>query len=61
MKETVITWTDYMRYRVRLRGFDLAAVEPIVRLSAERYPDTITGRRAAFGRKGRLWMTACGR
>ena len=36
MDETVIVWTDYMKYRVRRRGFDLAAVEHIVRHSAER-------------------------
>jgi len=57
MDETLIVWTDYMRYRVRLRGFDLAAVEHVVRHSAERYLDTVTGRRIAVGRdKQRLVM-----
>lgn len=26
-----IIWTDYMKYRARLRGFDLAKIEHIVR------------------------------
>jgi len=30
MDEAMLVWTDYMRYRVRLRGFDLATVEYIV-------------------------------
>ena len=28
-----IIWTDYMKYRARLRGFDLAKIEHIVRYS----------------------------
>ena len=27
MDKTKIFWSDYMRYRLRLRGFDLATVE----------------------------------
>lgn len=46
----MLVWTDYMRYRVRLRGFDLATVEHIVRYSTERYMDTATGRLVAVGR-----------
>jgi len=45
-----IVWTDYMEYRARLRGFDLAKVEQIVRYSGERYVDTVTGRLIAVGR-----------
>jgi hypothetical protein len=45
-----IIWTDYMQYRARLRGFDLARVEHIVRYSRERYFDTVTGRLIAVGR-----------
>jgi len=45
-----IIWTDYMRYRATLRGFDLAKIEQIVRYSGERYFDTATGRRIAVGR-----------
>jgi len=40
-------------YRLRLRGFDLATVEQIVRYSAERYVDTVTRRLVAVGRHGR--------
>lgn len=45
-----IIWTDYMRYRARLRGFNLAKIEPIVRYSSERYLDTETGRLVVIGR-----------
>ena len=45
-----IAWTDYMVYRAKLRGFDLARIEQIVRYSAERYVDTLTGRFIAVGR-----------
>jgi len=39
-----ITWTSYMKYRAKLRGFDLAKIEDIMRYSTERYFDTITQR-----------------
>ena len=45
-----IAWTDYMVYRAELRGFDLPRIEQILRYSAERYVDTITGRSIAVGR-----------
>ena len=45
-----IAWTDYMKYRARLRGFDLAQIEHIVRYSGERYVDTVTGRLITVGR-----------
>jgi hypothetical protein len=45
-----IIWTDYMKYRARLRRFDLAQVEQIVRYSGERYLDTVTGRLVTIGR-----------
>ncbi len=44
-----IAWTDYMRYRARLRGFDLAKIEHLVRYSSERYNDTVTGRLIVVG------------
>ena len=47
-----IVWTDYMQHRARLRGFDLAKIERIVRYSPERYLDTATGRTVAVGRHG---------
>lgn len=42
-------WTDYMKYRAALRGFDLVKIEDIVRYSAERYFDTRTERRVVIG------------
>ena len=39
-----IIWTDYLRHRADLRGFDLAEVERILRFGEERYFDTATGR-----------------
>jgi hypothetical protein len=52
-----IIWTDYMRYRAQLRGFDLATIEQIVRFSGERYFDTATLRRVAVGKHaGQLVM-----
>ena len=44
-----LIWTDYVKYKARLRGFDLAKIEGIVRYSAERYFDTETGRQIAIG------------
>jgi hypothetical protein len=46
----MITWTDYMRYRAELRGFDLEKLEQIVTHSTERYYDTETGRAVVIGR-----------
>ena len=53
MEKSAVHWTDYMRYRARLRGFDLARIEHIVRHSEERYADTSTGRLVAVGRHGK--------
>ncbi len=50
MDEARIQWTEYMMYRVRLRGFDLAKVEQIMRYSSERYLDTATNRLVVVGR-----------
>jgi hypothetical protein len=49
-----IIWTDYVNYRARLRGFDLATIEHIVRYSGERYVDTTTDRFVAVGRMADL-------
>jgi hypothetical protein len=49
-----IVWTEYMRYRAGLRGFDLARIEDIVRHSPEQYFDIATGRRVAVGRHDHL-------
>jgi hypothetical protein len=46
----IVVWTDYMKYKAKLRGFDLAMIENIIRASPERYSDTETGRRVVVGR-----------
>lgn len=46
----IVVWTEYMKYKAKLRGFDLDKIENIVKSSAERYSDTATGRRVAVGR-----------
>ena len=48
-----IKWTEYVRYRVTLRGFDLEKVEEILRYSDERYYDSSTNRRITVGRHGK--------
>jgi hypothetical protein len=53
-KQRIIVWTEYMKYRARLRGFDLAKIEDIVRHSSERYLDTATGRLVAVGRHDKM-------
>jgi hypothetical protein len=53
MDEAQIIWTDYMRYRLSLRGFDIAKVEQILRYSEERYIDATTRRLVAVGRHDR--------
>ena len=40
----IIVWTDYLKYRVKLRKFDLGKIENIIRYSPERYSDMATGR-----------------
>jgi len=55
-----VIWTDYLQYRARLRGFDLAMIEHIVRYSGERFIDTETRRLIAIGRiEGLLVMIPC--
>ena len=44
-----IVWTDYLRYKTKLRSFDLAKIEDIIRYSPERYSDITTGRRVVVG------------
>jgi len=48
-----VVWTDCMKYRSELRGFDLATLEGILRYSTERYWDEATNRAVAVGRHGR--------
>lgn len=45
-----ITWTDYLRYRARLRGFDLSKLDHLINHSSERYVDAQTGRLIVVGR-----------
>ena len=54
MEEARIVWTEYMKYRQSLRGYDSATVERILRYSSERYMDTVTGRVVAIGRHEKL-------
>lgn len=46
----MVIWTDYLRHRTRVRGFDLDTIEQIVRFSNERYFDTVTQRMVAVGK-----------
>lgn len=50
---TSIIWTDYLKYRASLRGFDLTILEQILLHSTERYFDTETRRRVVIGRHGK--------
>ncbi len=62
MSETPVEviWTEYMQYRIELRGYNLAKIEYIVRYSTERYVDTTTGRRIVVGRyDDKLVMIPC--
>ena len=43
-------WSDYIKYRVKSRGFDLTIIERILRYSSERYFDTMTRRLVAVGK-----------
>lgn len=45
-----IIWTDYLKYRAQLRGFDLTQIEQVVKHSTERYFDTETRRLVIAGR-----------
>jgi len=50
MDQTEILWTDYMKYRLDLRGYYSETVEYIVRYTSERYIDSVTGRLVAIGK-----------
>ena len=45
----MIIWTDYMKYRANLRGYDLSVIEDILRYNEERYFDMVTGRYVVIG------------
>jgi len=54
MEEATIVWTEYMKYRLSLRGYALTTVEQILRYSSERYVDTVTERVVAIGQHEKL-------
>lgn len=49
-EESIIVWSDYLKYRAELRGFELSKIENILRHSGERYFDTATRRLIAVGK-----------
>ena len=49
MPDKICIFTDYLKYRTELRGFDLAQVEHILRYSQERYFDIETHRLIIVG------------
>ena len=49
-----IVWTEYMKYRVKLRGFDLAKIKHIARYSTEHYYDIATQRLVVVGRHDKM-------
>ncbi len=49
MQEKTFIVTEYLKYRIELRGFDLSLIEKIVRYSEERYFDTETSRLIVVG------------
>ena len=53
-EQILIVWSDYIKYRIDLRGFDLKKVESILRYSDERYFDNVTQRRIVIGMHDRL-------
>ena len=47
-----IRWTDYLIYRMNVRGFQKDKIDNIVRFSPERYFDTETRRYVVIGKHG---------
>ncbi len=45
-----IVWSDYFKYRVQLRGYDIVKIERILKYSEERYYDIETFRQVVVGR-----------
>ena len=48
--ESAIVWSDYMKNRAELRGFDLSKIEVLLRYGGERYFDTATRRLIVIGK-----------
>ena len=49
-EESIIIWSDYLKYRAKLRGFEVLKIENILRYSGERYFDTVTRRLIVVGK-----------
>jgi hypothetical protein len=49
MNQKIVIFTDYLKYRAELRGFDLALIENILRYSTERYIDSDSYRFVVIG------------
>ena len=45
-----IVWSDYIKYRAKLRRFSLEEIEEILRYSSERYFDNGTHRMVVVGK-----------
>ena len=45
-----VKFTDYLKCRAQLRGFDLDKIEEILKYSTERYLDMVTNRKVVVGR-----------
>ena len=45
-----IIWTEYLKYRAKLRGYETSVLEEVIRYSTERYIDSSTGRNVVVGR-----------
>ena len=50
--QIAVIWTDYLKFRAAMRGYELATIEKIVSGAEERYLDTVTLRTVAIGRHG---------
>jgi hypothetical protein len=60
MTSKLCIFTDYLKYRAELRGFDLMQMEHILRYSPERYVDVETHRFIVIGEQGnKLVMIPC--
>ncbi|MCD5412460.1 MAG: hypothetical protein LRZ90_06465 [Thermodesulfovibrionales bacterium] len=49
-----VVWTEYMKYRAKLRSFDLDKIKHIMRYSTERYYDIATQRLIVVGRHNEM-------
>ena len=54
MDKAIIVWTEYIRYRLTLRGYNILTIEEILRYSPERYIDTVTNRMIVIGKHKKL-------